>query len=145
MSDTAVATAAAAAEAEATIIVNVELPISTAVALKHRTGGKLDVAETLALIAALYHDAPLERDPVVLTHDQHGRICEALGQSPQSLDDLVSAIETLTSFSFGGVRLKLTGEDINLLNSRNASELSPREYAELVLKQMFEAWRDGRI
>src|SRR5687767_2919629 len=98
---------AAGTDAEPTIRVAVEIPASTAVALKHRAGS-LDIADTISLLVQLYATAPIQRrPPVVLDEASHARICEVLGFTPQSIDQLVGAICELASFGFGGVKLRL--------------------------------------
>lgn len=129
----------------AVIDVMVSIPSSTAIALKHSTGGKLDIAAAASLVLQLYAAAPLDRGAVTLSTDQHARICTALGFSPQTVDQLVGGVEELVRISFGGVRIKLTAEEVGIMNARNATGLSPREFAEQELRRMFEAWRDGRI
>lgn len=132
-------------DAEPTIRVSFDVPASLAVDLKHRTNGKLDIAETCALIVQLYFDAPLEPGVVTLTRRQHGLICEALGSSPQSTDQLVSAIADLAKISFAGVKLTLTAEEIGIVHARNATGLPNKEFAEQILRTMFDAWRNGQI
>lgn len=131
--------------AEPYIDIRVSIPARTAVELKHRTGGALDVAETLSLLAQLYSSAPLDRKPTIFTSAQHGRICEALGQSPQSTEELVSAIENCVSFGFAGARMRWNAEELEILKARNVAELPLREFAEQVFAQMKEAWLNGRI
>jgi hypothetical protein len=128
-----------------TIRLTVELPVDVIVALKDRTSGKLDSAETLALVAQLYCRAPLERRAVVLTESQHARVCSTLGFTPRTNDELVGAIESLTAISFGGVRVQFTAEDVELMNARNASEMAPKEFAKHVVMLGFEAWKNGTI
>src|SRR3990167_2941459 len=127
--------------------VSIDLPASLAVALRHRAGPALDTAECAALIVQLYADAPLEPGSArrVLTSAQHARICESLGFSPQTLEELVSAVEGLTSISFGGVRIKLTAEEVEIINARNAIDAPPKEFAAEIFRGMFEAWRNGQI
>lgn len=133
--------------AEPTIDVRVTLPATTAVALKHRTSGVLDVAETLSFIAQLYAESPMEpgAGARVLTREQFNSIAEALGFTPQTIAELVAGVCDLGAISFGGVRLKFTAEEVAVINARNATELPAKEWAALILRQMFEAWRDGRI
>lgn len=127
------------------IDITVSIPTDTAVALKHATGGRLDIASAASLVLQLYATAPLDRSAKTLTSTQHARICEALGFSPQTVDELVSGIEELTRISFGGLRVKFTAEEIGIINARNATGLSPREWAEHIVRLGFEAWRNGVI
>jgi hypothetical protein len=127
------------------IRIGVDLPASVAVALKHRTNGALDIAETISLIAQLYKDAPLSPGVTVLTSDQHARICGALGFSPQDTESMIGGIEELVRISFGGVRIKMSAEEVGIVNARNASGLSNREWAEQIFRTMFEAWINGVI
>lgn len=137
---------AAATDSEPTIRITVEVPASTAVALKHRTGGALDVAETISLLLQLYADAPIQRrPPVVLDEAAHARICEVLGFTPQSTEQLVGAICELASFGFGGVKLRLTKDEIDVLVARNSLGVPTKEWAEQIFRVMFDAWRYGRI
>lgn len=130
---------------ESTIRVGVDLPASVAVTLKHRTNGALDIGETASLLIQLYKDAPLAPGVVILTSDQHARICGALGFSPQDVDSMVGGIEELVRISLGNVRIKLTAEEVGIVNARNASGLSNKEWAEQIFRVMFEAWINGII
>lgn len=129
----------------AEIDIMVSIPTETAVALKHATGGKLDIASAASMVLQLYATAPLDRSAKTLTSAQHAAICEALGCSPQTNDELVGAIVELTRISFGGLRVKFTAEEIGIINARNATGLPPKEWAEYILRVMFEAWRNGVI
>lgn len=130
---------------ESTLRIGVDLPASVAVALKHRTNGALDIGETASLLIQLYKDAPLAPGVVILTSEQHARICAALGFSPQDTESMIGGIEELVRISFGGVRLKLSAEEVGIVNARNASGLSNREWAEQIFRTMFEAWLNGVI
>lgn len=132
-------------DAPDTIDIRVTLPVQLVVDLKHRTGGRLDVAETVALIVQLYAAAPLSRGGVTLTVEQHAKVCETLGFTPRTVDELVGAIESLVAVSFGGVRVKFTAEEVELINARNATDMAPKEWAASIMRAGFEAWRDGRI
>lgn len=137
---------AAQAEDDAkTIRIGVDLPASTAVTLKHRTNGVLDIAETISLIAQLYKDAPLAPGVVILTQEQHARICNALGFSPQDTESMIGGVEELVRISFGGVRIKMSAEEVGIVNARNASGLPNKEWAEQIFRTMFEAWINGVI
>lgn len=135
----------ASPDPETTIRIGVDLPASVAVTLKHRTNGALDIAETISLIAQLYKDAPLSPGITVLTSDQHARICNALGFSPQDTESMIGGIEELVRISFGGVRIKMSAEEVGIVNARNATGLSNREWAEQIFRTMFEAWINGVI
>ena len=73
-----------ATDTDSALDVKVTIPTATAVALKHRTAGALDIAETLSLIAQLYAAAPLEpgAGSRVLTKDQFNKLAETLGFTP---------------------------------------------------------------
>lgn len=131
--------------APAEIDVMVSIPTETAIALKHATASKLDIAAAASLVLQLYASAPLDRGSVTLSTDQHARICAALGFSPQTVDQLVSGVEELVRISFGGVRIKLTAEDVAIMHARNATGLPAAEFATQELRRMFEAWRNGQI
>jgi hypothetical protein len=130
---------------EPTLPFTIYLPVSVAAVLKVRTDGVLDVAETAALIAQLYANAPLERGAVVLSREAHGRICEALGQSPQTVDALIEAIDATVTFSIAGVKMKWNAQEVEILMARNANDLPPKEWAAEVFESMKRAWIDGRI
>lgn len=134
-------------EAGREIDISVTIPLTTAVALKHRGSGALTINEIASMLVQLYADAPLEptAGARALTKDQFDRIAEALGSTPQTTEQLAVAVTDLCSMSFAGVRLKLTSEEIDIITSRNASGLPAREWAAIIFRQMFEAWRDGRI
>lgn len=127
------------------IDVLVSIPTATAVALKHSTDGKLDIAGAASMVLQLYASAPLDRAAITLTSDQHARICAALGFSPQTTDAMVAGIEELVRISFGGVRIKLTAEEVGIMNARNATGLPAREYAEQIMRTMLDAWINGQI
>jgi hypothetical protein len=129
----------------ATIDVMVSIPALTALDLKHATGGRLDVAAAASLVLQLYATAPLDRSAKTLTSTQHAQICEALGMSPQSTDELVGAIVELTRISFGGLRVKFTAEQIATINGRNVMGLPPKQYAQELIDGWYEAWRNGVI
>lgn len=131
--------------ATATIDVTVSIPTDTAVALKHATGGKLDIAAAASLVLQLYSTAPLDRSAKTLTSTQHAAICEALGVSPQTTDELVGAIVELTRISFGGLRVKFTAEQVATINGRNVMGLPAKQYAQELIESWYEAWRNGVI
>lgn len=136
---------AEAADVPSSIDVLVSIPTDIAVALKHATVGKLDIAAAASMVLQLYATAPLDRGSITLSSDQHARICAALGFSPQTVDQLVAGVEELVRISVGGVRIKLTAEEVGIMNARNATGLPPAEFATQELRKMFEAWRNGRI
>lgn len=143
--DLAEALAHTALSPDQLIDVRVQVPAHVAVALKHRTNGALDVAETISLLVQLYANAPLSPQPIVLTREQHGELAAILGYTPQTVEQLIGGVRELASISFGGVRIKLTSEEVELINARNATELPPKDFAQEIFREMFEAWKNGRI
>jgi len=129
----------------ATIDVMVSIPALTAFDLKHAANGKLDVAAAASMVLQLYATAPLDRSAVTLMTEQHGRVCAYLGRSPQNTEELVAGIEESLRISLAGVKVKLTAEEVGIMNARNATGLTVKEYAAQVFREMFDAWRDGRI
>ncbi len=123
----------------------VSIPALVALDLKHATGGKLDIAAAASLVLQLYSAAPLDRSAKTLTSQQFATICEALGMSPQTTDELVGAIVELTRISFGGLRVKFTAEQIASINGRNVMGLPPKQYAQELIEGWYKAWRDGVI
>lgn len=132
-------------EYDNSVDVMVSIPTDTAVALKHATGGRLDIAAAASLVLQLYSTAPLDRSAKTLTSAQHAQICEALGVSPQTTDELVGAIVELTRISFGGLRVKFTAEQVATINGRNVMGLPAKQYAQELIESWYEAWRNGVI
>lgn len=130
---------------EPTLPFTIHLPVSVAAALKQRTRGQLDIAETCALLVQLYSHAPLERGALVIPAADYGRICESLGQSPRDVAALVDAIDATVTFSLAGVKMKWNAQEVEILMARNAAELPPPEWAAEVFESMKRAWIDGRI
>lgn len=125
--------------------VRVSVPASTALSLRRHTRNKLSLDEAASLVVQLYADAPLDRKARVITTEQFAHICETLGFSPQTMDEMVAGIRELARITVGGVRLPLTAEDIAIMHARNATGLSPKEFLEMIWKVMFEAWKNGQI
>lgn len=145
MSAAEAVSASADPTAEQTLPLTINVPVSVAVALKGRTNGALDIAETAAMIVQLYCAAPLERMARTLSESDYARLCEALGRSPQTNAELIDAVESCVTFSLAGVRMRWNAEEVAVLMSRNAAELSPQEWAEQVFGEMKAAWIQGRI
>lgn len=133
------------ADSPQTIDFSLSLPVATVLALKRATAGRLDAASAAALVLQLYASAPLDQRAVVLTSGEFGRLSAALGFSPQTNDELIGGVEQLTRISFGGVHVKFTAEDVALVNARNASGLSPRDFAQHIVQLGFDAWKNGVI
>ena len=125
--------------------IRVSIPARCAATLKHATHSRLSLDEAASMVLQLYADAPLERGSRTLTAAQCAEIATCLGFSPQSADQMVAAIRELVRISIGGVRLDLSKEDIDIMHARNVLGLPPKEYAKQIWREMFEAWRNGRI
>lgn len=141
----AASAASAVVDEEPTVDITVTLPVSVAAKLKHATRGQLDAAETLSLLTQLYVDAPLERGCMTLPRAEFGRICEALGASPQTPADLATAICELATVSVAGAKMRFSQAELDIVLARNAAELPPVEWVEHVFGEMKQAWIDGRI
>lgn len=134
-----------AADREPYLAVRIDIPAHTAAALRYRAP-KLTLDESASMVVQLYADAPLDRGTHTLTSDEWARMATALGFSPQTCEQLVAAIEGMNAISVGGVRLKLTAEDVAILNARNALGLSAKEFLSYLWTEvMFPAWKNGVI
>jgi len=124
--------------------VAVEVPADLAAQLGARHS--LPLSDVITRVFLAYANAPVDpRGTITLTREQFGQICECLSKSPQSGDELVAEIEKLVSISIGGVRIKLTQWQLDVLNGRNATGLPAREWAKVVFDEMFDAWVNGKI